>query len=208
MKTPLEMYSQAYELDFIKGKPLQARELYLKIIREFPDSEEREYADIHLERIEKISGRLDLEQETKSNVSVRIPVFSILSIINSVFILLLLVLGIFAIVALKDIRRQIICKDELLLHTYFLNSGKEQWGINGLGIIQQERPNQIVIYRILIHYYIDHHEFNSARKELNIWKQVDPENAEILAYERYLAQCQRGSSLLRPPSIPESGNGR
>jgi tetratricopeptide (TPR) repeat protein len=51
MASAIELYRDAYDQDYRKGNWEYAEELYKRIIEQFPYSEEKEYARIHLERI-------------------------------------------------------------------------------------------------------------------------------------------------------------
>lgn len=56
MSSAIELYKEAYDLDFNKGDSLYAEVLYKEIIERFPHSDEKEYAQVHLERIAKLKG--------------------------------------------------------------------------------------------------------------------------------------------------------
>jgi tetratricopeptide (TPR) repeat protein len=56
MTSAIELYKEAYDLDFNKGDSLYAETLYKEIIERFPHSDEKEYAQVHLERIAKLKG--------------------------------------------------------------------------------------------------------------------------------------------------------
>ena len=56
MSSAIELYKEAYDLDFNKGDSLYAEVLYKELIERYPHSDEREYAEIHLERIAKLKG--------------------------------------------------------------------------------------------------------------------------------------------------------
>ena len=59
MSSAIEIYKEAYDLDFNKGDIYFAEALYKELIERYPHSEEREYAEIHLERIAKLKGNPD-----------------------------------------------------------------------------------------------------------------------------------------------------
>ena len=54
MKSPIELYQQAYHLHFREGKPDLAKELYRQIIEQYPDSDERKYAQFLLARLSPV----------------------------------------------------------------------------------------------------------------------------------------------------------
>ena len=56
MSSAIELYKEAYDLDYNKGDSLYAETLYKEIIERFPYSDEKEYAQVHLERIAKLKG--------------------------------------------------------------------------------------------------------------------------------------------------------
>ncbi|MBN1579027.1 MAG: tetratricopeptide repeat protein [Chitinispirillaceae bacterium] len=56
MSSAIELYKEAYDLDYNKGDSLYAEVLYKEIIERFPHSDEKEYAQVHLERIAKLKG--------------------------------------------------------------------------------------------------------------------------------------------------------
>ena len=51
MSSAIELYKEAYDLDFNKGDSLYAETLYKELIERYPHSDEKEYAQVHLERI-------------------------------------------------------------------------------------------------------------------------------------------------------------
>ena len=56
MSSAIELYKEAYDLDFNKGDSLYAETLYKELIERYPHSDEKEYAQVHLERIAKLKG--------------------------------------------------------------------------------------------------------------------------------------------------------
>ena len=54
MATAIELYKEAYNLDFRNGDLNKAEALYNRIIEKFPQAEERVYAEVHLERIYRL----------------------------------------------------------------------------------------------------------------------------------------------------------
>jgi tetratricopeptide (TPR) repeat protein len=54
MASAIELYRRAYDLDYRKGDWQQAEELYKEIVEKFPYSDEKEYALVHLDRIQKL----------------------------------------------------------------------------------------------------------------------------------------------------------
>jgi hypothetical protein len=56
MSTALELYKQAYDLDYNKGDVHYAETLYKEIISRFPHSDEKEYSQVHLDRIARLKG--------------------------------------------------------------------------------------------------------------------------------------------------------
>ncbi len=56
MTSAIELYQKAYDLDYRKGDWEYAEELYKIITEKYPYSEEKEYAQIHLDRIAKLKS--------------------------------------------------------------------------------------------------------------------------------------------------------
>ncbi|MBD3320548.1 MAG: hypothetical protein GF350_05565 [Chitinivibrionales bacterium] len=56
MASAIELYREAYEADYRRGDWQYAEELYRKIVEQFPYSDEKEYALVHLERLEKLKN--------------------------------------------------------------------------------------------------------------------------------------------------------
>lgn len=54
MSSAIELYKRAYEMDYRQGDWQFAETLYRELIERYPYSEEKEYAQVHLERIEKL----------------------------------------------------------------------------------------------------------------------------------------------------------
>ena len=59
MASAIELYRDAYDLDYRKGDWETAEDIYRKIVTKYPQSEEKEYALVHLERIEKLKADPD-----------------------------------------------------------------------------------------------------------------------------------------------------
>ncbi len=78
VRTPLEVYNQAYTFHYVENRIADACRLYKEIIREFPDSNECAYAAVQLEKIaaEEVAGKV------KTGSGARSAVLWILVVIN------------------------------------------------------------------------------------------------------------------------------
>lgn len=56
MTSAIELYQRAYDLDYRKGDWEYAEELYRQIIEKYPYSDEKEYALVHLDRLDKLKA--------------------------------------------------------------------------------------------------------------------------------------------------------
>ena len=89
MASAIELYREAYDLDYRKGDWETAEDIYKKIVVKYPHSEEKEYALVHLERIEKLKGNPD-DLELKPSRSSPHSTTNALSVVNFIFILITL----------------------------------------------------------------------------------------------------------------------
>jgi tetratricopeptide (TPR) repeat protein len=56
MPTAIELYRNAYDLDYRKGDWQQAEAIYRQIIEQYPYSDEKEYSLVHIERLEQLKA--------------------------------------------------------------------------------------------------------------------------------------------------------
>ncbi len=88
MASAIELYQRAYDLDYRQGDWEEAEDIYKDILERYPYSDEKEYAQVHLERIQRLKGdpRDPELQPVRSGSAVGLTVFCF-------FLTLLLIVG-------------------------------------------------------------------------------------------------------------------
>jgi tetratricopeptide (TPR) repeat protein len=187
MATAIELYQKAYELDYRQGDWEQAEEIYRKIIERFPHSEEKEYAEVHLERLEKLKGNPDdmplkpVSQQSGSGAG--IAAFSLV-----LSFLLLGAVG-FSMYYLWLQDKKDKYTDMLLEGTMSEKTGNIKDAVITFKQAQTLLPRQPQAYRFLAELRLAQGHIELAEKEALKWGQVNPTDANLKEFKTRLEKA-------------------
>jgi len=193
MASAIELYREAYELDYRKGDWESAEEIYHKIVEKYPNSEEREYAGLHLERIEKLKADPD-DRELKSSSSSGSAATGALSIINFVLILLML-LGLGGLSYFLWQSHQNNEYNEFLIQGQLNEKSGDKK--NAAAIYQfasKTYPQKRSAYRFLAELYLSEGKVKMARTALNTWKLNHPIDPSLVSFTSRLIIAEAAKS--------------
>ena len=179
MATAIELYQKAYNLDYRKGDWEYAEQLYNQIIQKFPYSEERDYAQVHLERI----GKLKANPHDQALLPVRTKGASTGLVVGLFVLVLILFVGTgfaFYFLYKENIRQQ---SNELILKGFL---SEKVGGINNAQPKYEQAlkidPDNAMAYRALAELYLQKNEFELAEIQSREWKLHSPYDIDLQDY--------------------------
>ncbi len=185
MASAIELYQRAYDLDYRNGDWESAEELYHEIIERYPYSDEKEYAQVHLERIQRLKGNPkdpEIQPVRSGSGAVGLAVFSF-------FLTLLLIVGTGYIgyFGWKMQKRQL--SQELILQGMM----SEQMGnVNNAQLkyeqAQKEDETNALAYQSLAQLFLKHGEKARAAAEFKKWKIVSPNDVNLGDFAKRLQE--------------------
>jgi hypothetical protein len=131
--SPLELYEKAYQLQYEKNDLATAIEIYSRLVKEFPDSNECGYAAIQLEKVQA-AGILDEIARTQKQTS---PIPLIALIIGIIALVACAVLA--ALLMAKSAREARISSD-ITQAIAFLYAGKNEEALTLISELQKQFP--------------------------------------------------------------------
>ena len=184
MSSAIELYKEAYDLDYNKGESLYAETLYKEIVERFPHSDEKEYSLVHLERIAKLKGN--------PNDPTFAPLQSRgggggLAVVCFVFTLLLTV-GLGFGLYYGYLQKQRIDSYEMVIHG--LHSEINGHAEEATAIYEQAQkryPNSIAAYRCLAELYLSKGKFEQAELVGKQWALLRPYDRFLGTFKKRLA---------------------
>lgn len=186
MPSAIELYKRAYDLDFRNGDIDYAETLYNEIIEKFPESEEREYASIHLERIRRLRND---PQNPILKSAIRKDGVNGMVIFNFMLTMLLLVSFGFGAWFLYS-------KDRELKSLTFVADGQISEKQKNYGNAIEKylhaskfSPHNPLPHRCLAELYLKQKEFKLAGIEANQWLLLAPNDPDAKLFkERFTKQ--------------------
>ena len=185
MATAIELYQKAYDLDYREGDWESAEEIYRKIIERFPHSEEKEYAQVHLDRLEKLKGNPEdfpLKPVTKvSSGGTGLSIFN--------FVLSLLIIGVVGISAyMLWLQYQKDNYTDLLLDGLLSQrSGYFKEAAVSYKRAQAALPKVPMAHRFMAELRLEEGQFSLADKELQRWERISPQDGSLKLFKQRLA---------------------
>lgn len=171
MATAIELYQRAYNLDYRKGDWEYAEQLYNEIVQKFPYSEERDYAQVHLERI----GKLKANPNNQALLPVRTKGASTGLVVGLFVLILILFVGTgfaFYFLYMENIRQN---SNELILEGFL---SEKVGDLDNAQPKYEEAlkidPNNAMAYRALAELYLEKGEIELAEIESREWKLHSP----------------------------------
>ncbi|MBN1307107.1 MAG: hypothetical protein JXA18_04265 [Chitinispirillaceae bacterium] len=188
MSSAIELYKEAYDLDYNKGDSLYAEVLYKEIIARFPHSDEKEYAQVHLERIAKLKGNPDdptFKPLRSGGSGVGLSVVC--------FVLLLMILTALGFGGYYGYRRYIRQEsNELIIHGLISEkNGNLSEAIQRYEQAQKVCPRNGVAYRCLAEVYLHFGKVHQADLLTRQWELLHPYDIALKDFKQRLADSTR-----------------
>ena len=171
MTSAIELYQKAYNLDYRKGDWESAERLYNEIVQKFPYAEERDYAQVHLERI----GKLKANPNNQELLPVRSKGASTGLLVGCFVLILILFVGTgfaFYFLYMENLRQQ---SNELILQGFL---SEKVGDIENAQPKYEEAvkidPDNALAYRALAELYLEKDEIELAEIQSREWKLHSP----------------------------------
>ena len=184
MSSAIELYKEAYDLDFNKGESLYAETLYKELIERFPHSDEKEYAQVHLERIAKLKGNPDdpafkpLRTGGSSN--------SLVFVCFALILLILTALGFGASYGLR-LQKQ-LRSNELVIHGLLSErNGNRQAAEDRYEEARRIFPKNGAAYHCLADLYLRSGKPEASELVSRQWELLQPYDIALMDFRRRLA---------------------
>jgi len=183
MASAIELYKQAYDADYNQGDRQYAAELYQRIIEEFPYSDEKEYALVHLERLQKLAAD---PHDPRFMPASGQGAAAGLTVLNFVLLLLLLAGGAF-LGYFQWMQRQKLAYTDLIIEGMACEKTGDVKGAEiRLKLANKTLPQEPLAYRFLAELYLEGRQFELARIERNAWTLAAPSDPGIADFSRRL----------------------
>ncbi len=189
MPSAIELYRDAYYLDFHKGDLEGAESLYKKIIEKFPRSEEKQWAEIHLERIEQIKSGDDskLAAPPAAKLASKIHPLTIVNFFLIIFTLAALgSMGYWFYLQNKNQKY-----NELLLSAF---QNQHMGKVNSAVACYKKAcyliPTKALAFTLWSEMYLSQNDFDMASKVIDIWRELQPAHPHLPAYSKRLEEAK------------------
>lgn len=176
----IELYKEAYDLHFKRGKPEMAQELYKKIIARYPDSEERKYAQFLLERS-------SVSQEPRE--AIRTSSASIVPVLAFViaFVAIAGTVGLFFM--MKSEQKSFLYFEKVMLAMNAIQNSNYSMATMFLREAKTVQPKGVAAYSIMSQIYLKDKQFKLASAEYKQFLSLVPKN--IFAQEQLSLIAQK-----------------
>ncbi len=192
MASAIELYRDAYHQDYRKGDWETAEELYKKIVAKYPQSDEKEYALVHLDRLEKLKADPD-DQELKPSRPDTSSSSNALSVVNFFFILISF-LCLAGLGYLFWIQKQEIQYVELILQGQLSEkAGQYQTASDLYKRACKTNTEKPLAFQFLSEFYLSRAEYGLAQSTLDIWKSAHPYSDQTSSFESRLRAAKNSA---------------
>lgn len=181
MASAIELYQRAYDLDYRKGDWQYAEELYKEIIERYPYSDEKEYAQVHLDRIAKLKSdphNQELQPVRGSGMATGFSVFcfflSLLLIVGTCF------LGYF----LFQQQKWLTAQDLVLQGLISEKTGDSEGARLKYTLAQETYPTNALAYQSLAELYLKHGKMQQAEIEYKKWELINPDDIGLKNFKQ------------------------
>jgi hypothetical protein len=191
MASAIELYRDAYEMDYRKGDWQYAEELYRQVMREYPESDEAEYCRIHLERIEKLKG----DPQAPALQSVR-PTSSLagFTVLNFVLLLTLMVAAGFLAYFMYQQQGRMVRTEQVLHGLLSQRLGDKADALDRYRAARKAVKQDAVASRFLAEQYLAFGECDLAEIEARYWELAAPWDASIEGFRKRLKAVRLAQS--------------
>jgi outer membrane protein assembly factor BamD (BamD/ComL family) len=184
MKSAIELYKEAYELDYRKGNWEDAEDLYKKIIATYPHADEKEYSEVHLARIQRLKETGGEDERLLPSRGTARSSASGLSVVSFLLCLLLLAAGGYFFFSNMQLRQRIDNQSIIIQGLHAFNNGNLIRAETDFQKAQIAFPKDELPYMLLIDTYIMTEKINLAETELSKWKVTVPYSRSLDLYEK------------------------
>lgn len=181
MASSIVLYQRAYDADYRKGDWQYAEELYKEIIERFPYSDEKEYAQVHLDRLAKLKSdphNQELQAVRGSGNASGFAVFCfvlcLLLIVGACF------LGYFMFQQQKRMSSQEFVIQGLLSE----RTGNPNIAVDKYKLAQVTYSKNILAYQMLAELYLKHGKMKQAEIEFNQWELKSPSDLSLEDFKK------------------------
>lgn len=170
MASSIELYQRAYDLDYRQGDWQYAEDLYKEIIEQHPYSDEKDYAHVHLDRINKLKSNPHDQtlQPVHGNSNAGIAVVAF------VFVLMLSVATGFLGYYMARQQRQLNANNIIIHGLTSEIHGNHNDALNNYKQAQRITPNNDLPFRLSAELYLKNDKFDLAEIEFKRWKLLSP----------------------------------
>mgnify|MGYP006283451523 CR=1 FL=1 len=200
MASAIELYRRAYDLDYRKGDWETAERLYHEIMERYPYSDEKEYAQVHLERI----AQLKADPHNQELAPVRGGAGPhALAIVSFVLVLILLAaVGVLGYTGWRGLRyhrhTQLVLEGLLSERIGDLKGARDHYKE-----AQELLPEDRFGYRLMAELYMKIKDYELARIEAKRWALAAPKDPELKMFRARLESLRTPVSSTVPDDSGE-----
>ena len=181
MASSIQLYQRAYDADYRKGDWQYAEELYREIIERFPHSDEKEYAQVHMDRIAKLKSDPHNQElqpvkgsGTGSGLAVFCFVLCLLLITGACF------LGYFMFQQQKWMSSQELVIQGLLSERL----GNLKVAVDKYKLAQTAYPENTLACQMLAELYLKQGKMKQAEIEFKQWELMSPNDLSLQDFKQ------------------------
>jgi hypothetical protein len=184
MSNAIEIYAQAFRLQS-EGRILEAEALYMDIVRKYPDSKEKEYAQIQLEHLRGTASEtivVPLQEREKPNalfLSIPALVLAVLSLVLSIILISLFI----------QQKRESAYQKSYFSALFASQTNNREAFLRNIDAFKRLQPKNPEGYRLALDFYIRNNDAVSAQRELKACPTMSP--AEIKIYYDRIAKMKK-----------------
>lgn len=200
MASAIELYRRAYDLDYRKGDWETAERLYREIMERFPYSDEKEYAQVHLERIAQLKA--DPHNQELAPVRGGSGPHA-LAIVSFVLVLVLVAaVGVLGYTGWRGLQyhrhTQLVMEGLLSERIGDLKGARDRYKE-----AQELMPQDRFGYRLMAELYLKIKDYELARIEAKRWALAAPEDPELEMFRTRLESLRTPVSSAMPSDSQE-----
>jgi len=184
MSNAIEIYAQAFRLQS-EGRILEAEALYMDVVRKYPDSKEKEYAQIQLEHLRGTASEtivVPLQEKEKPNalfLSIPALALAVLSIVLSVVLVNLFI----------QQKKESAYQKSYFSALFASQSNNREAFMRNIDAVKRLQPKNPEGYRLALDFYIRNNDVAAAQRELKACPTMSP--TEIKIYYDRIAKMKK-----------------
>ncbi len=184
MASAIELYQRAYDLDYRQGDWEEAEDIYKAIVERYPYSDEKEYAQVHLERIQRLKGDPsdpELQPVRSGGGAVGLTVFCF-------FLTLLLIVGtgflgyFFFEHQNRDVSQELVLQGMMSERAGNANNAQLKYEQ-----ASKEDPGNVLAHQCLAELFLKHGDKARAETAGRNWALVSPSDVNLIDFNQRLS---------------------